>query len=990
VRSDLVTAFLMIACSSAVTFAAEDRLLEEIIVTAQRVEENAQKVPIAINAFDETGIEDRQIIGIADLALFVPNLSYNTNNVGDAHVSIRGIGSLVSRSDGESGVSLHINEVPLPPGQPPLEIYDLARIEVLRGPQGTLYGRNATGGVINLITNKPSFDGTKGYLDVEAGGHDLLRVRGAFNTTWGDTLAVRIAGLSLDRDGYTDNLAGGQVPGVPSEIDSRNLYGVRASATWRVTNGTEVWGMYERLDEDDDRMLTHNRRCKTALSPATRTGCEPGEFALGAHNPNQARVGTAVANGLRGVIPLGARDAESGLVFRYPRPDITNLRDVHIDLVPTYEFEQNLWQLGASHEFDWAELSFVGGYQEWRLHTLRDNDFSVGHELAAVPENPTGRWPVSALPEGKNPLDGPECNVNEAQGGVLGGCVLDPNLTRQFWYADARDQRDFYTAEIRLRSDLEGRVNFLVGANYQFSDAYGVGIGGVNDFWEMWTLFGNSYVANPAVDPFGLTLVPPFRVLILPAGESKAEFESYSAFSEMYVNLTDSLKLTVAARYNHDEKRIEERGAAGALDANASFGGVFGDTLWVRFPAFLYALGASPDSSLLDFYGLTEEVDAARATGGPFAALQAAAGLPLLTAWNETRMLAGDPTNFDWDAISGRLVLDWQISENTLVYGSYARGYKPGGFNDVGASDTEYDREDVNSFEIGLKTLLADDSLSLNVAAFFNDYKDLQLTNLALEQFTRQIENTNVDAEMYGAEVEARWRPFFAPHAELEVGYAWLSAEVKDEAPRIDPLWLTNGAPNYVELYSFATGTGSPSGRYIARVDDVLPLVDAAIAVGAAIGPDDAPATVYPNGIPAWFDGLFLLANGVELQPGISIAVANNQIPDTPEHTLHIGASYTWNVLAGALTARWDYYWQSTTYLTLLNRSIDSIGSWDQHTASLIFESGDGRWSVRTWVRNIENDVHILGGYRQQSAVDFSVTEPRAWGASVRYNFGIL
>ena len=332
-RCAQLAGFVLAACPLAIALAAEDRTIDEIIVTAQRVEESAQKVPIAINAFDETDIEDRQIIGIADLSLFVPNLSYNTNNVGDSNVSIRGIGSLVSVQDGESGVSLHINEVPLPPGQPPLEIYDLARIEVLRGPQGTLYGRNATGGVINMITNKPSFDGTNGYLDVEAGGHDLLRVRGALNVTWADTLAVRIAGLSLDRDGYTDNLAGGQVPGVPSEIDSRNLYGVRASATWRITDGTEVWAMYERLDEDDDRMLTHNRRCQTALSPATRTGCEPGEFALGAHNPNQARLGTSVANGLRGVIPLGARDAETGLVFRYPRPDITNLRDGdrHVD-----------------------------------------------------------------------------------------------------------------------------------------------------------------------------------------------------------------------------------------------------------------------------------------------------------------------------------------------------------------------------------------------------------------------------------------------------------------------------------------------------------------------------------------------------------------------------------------------------------------------------------------------------------------------------------
>jgi iron complex outermembrane receptor protein len=79
-----------------IVVAAEEYVLEEIIVTAQRIEESAQKVPIALNAFDESSIEDRQIVGIADLSILVPNLNYTSTNVGDANVSIRGIGSLVS------------------------------------------------------------------------------------------------------------------------------------------------------------------------------------------------------------------------------------------------------------------------------------------------------------------------------------------------------------------------------------------------------------------------------------------------------------------------------------------------------------------------------------------------------------------------------------------------------------------------------------------------------------------------------------------------------------------------------------------------------------------------------------------------------------------------------------------------------------------------------------------------------------------------------
>jgi outer membrane receptor protein involved in Fe transport len=138
------------------------------------------------------------------------------------------------------------------------------------------------------------------------------------------------------------------------------------------------------------------------------------------------------------------------------------------------------------------------------------------------------------------------------------------------------------------------------------------------------------------------------------------------------------------------------------------------------------------------------------------------------------------------------------------------------------------------------------------------------------------------------------------------------------------------------------------------------------------------------------FDGLFLQRNGVDIEPGLFVKVSGNRLPDNPEHTLHLGASYTWDVPFGALTGRWDYYWQSTSYLTIFNRRHTSTGDWDQHNASLVYETLDGRWSVRGWIRNIENDVHILGGYRQQASQEFTVTEPRAYGVSVRYSFGAL
>ncbi len=985
-RTASAACVVLIGMQPVILEAAEERLIEEIMVTAQRIEESSQKVPIAVSAFTGAMIEDRRILGLEDLRLFVPNLNYTTNNISDANLSIRGIGSLSVDSE-ESGVSLHINEIPLPPGQPPIEIYDLARLEVLRGPQGTLYGRNATGGVINMITHKPSFDGTGGYLDVELGDYDLRRFRGALNVTVNDALAFRIAGLSLERDGYTDNLAGGQVPGVPSDIDGRDLYSVRASATWRITDRTEFWGMYERFDEDDDRMFTQNRLCKTALTPAPRDGCEPGEFGLEARNPNYSRLETAVSNGIRGIIPLGARDASTGLIFRYPRPVINDLRDVHLDLAPSYEFDQDLFQLGLRHALDWGELSINGSYQEWDWLAIHDGDWEVGHELAAIPENPSGLWPISSVPDGTEPFDTAVCNYNDGQAGYLGGCIFDDTLTRQFSYTEGRKHREFYTTEIKLRSSLDGRFNYLIGANYQNSDSNSAGFGGSNDFFESSTRIGNLFP-----DGFDVSLASQRSFVYPPrnGGEGHLEFESYSAFSEIYFDITPAVKLTLGLRYNRDEKQITDRGTPVSVDLNAGLGGLFGETTWRRIEPTLYAFGVSDDTSISDFYGATDAIDAALNPFNPFALVDALAAVPLLPVLNEGRISQGSPTSFTWDAFSGRAVLDWQASDDVMVYGSYSRGYKPGGFNAAGSLAPTYDREDVDAFELGMKSLLLGGSLSLNIAAFYNDYKDLQLTNSSLQQHTRFTSNTNVDAEMFGAEIETRWRPPFAPRAELQLTYGWLNAELKNEPPRIDPLQLTAGDEEFVELFSWATTTGSATGRYVARVEDVLPWVDVAIATGAAFGPDEAPAAIYPNGIPAWFDGALLAAVGVDTQLGVPIEISGNDIPETPEHTISLAASYTWDVFGGALTARWDYYWQNKNYLTIFNKRSHQIASWDQHNATLVFESGNGRWSARAWIRNIEDDTHITGGLRGPPNQDFAVTEPRTYGASFRFNFGAL
>jgi outer membrane receptor protein involved in Fe transport len=118
------------------------------------------------------------------------------------------------------------------------------------------------------------------------------------------------------------------------------------------------------------------------------------------------------------------------------------------------------------------------------------------------------------------------------------------------------------------------------------------------------------------------------------------------------------------------------------------------------------------------------------------------------------------------------------------------------------------------------------------------------------------------------------------------------------------------------------------------------------------------------------------------------------ELPNTPNHNVKLGVDYTWDIpaIAGSLMVRWDYYWQSKSFAREFNTVGDQIDSWDQHNASLIYQSNSGAWHARLFVRNIADDNNVTGHYLTSDTSGFFrnyfLTEPRIWGASVRYAFG--
>lgn len=183
-------------------------VLEEIVVYAQKRAQSLQDVPVSITAFTSTTIEDRNIVGLSDIATATPNLTYLTDGtLKNTSPSIRGVFSPGAAQAGlDTPLAIYVDEVYLggSVGQD-FEMFDIERIEVLRGPQGTLFGRNALSGLINIVTKQPGEE-VEGFGEVTGGNYDLLRVRaGVSGPLVENRLFGSISASHLDRGGYVDN-----------------------------------------------------------------------------------------------------------------------------------------------------------------------------------------------------------------------------------------------------------------------------------------------------------------------------------------------------------------------------------------------------------------------------------------------------------------------------------------------------------------------------------------------------------------------------------------------------------------------------------------------------------------------------------------------------------------------------------------------------------------------------------------------------------------
>ncbi len=250
--TSILTAVLALQGAAAVAARAADEqpdagALQEIVVTAQKRSENLQSVPVSVTALTATQLSSLKLDDASALATQIPNLQVNgIVGEGSPLFSLRGVSMFDYSLSQSSPVASYIDEVYK--GNFVLfgvEMYDLERVEVLRGPQGTLYGKNTTGGAINFITHKPGFD-TEGYVKAGFGNYSRREAEGAFQTALvPDKLAVRVAFTYTKADGFVKNI----LPGHP-DLEGVDQYGVRLSVLYRATDSLDFTLRYSRSMQD--------------------------------------------------------------------------------------------------------------------------------------------------------------------------------------------------------------------------------------------------------------------------------------------------------------------------------------------------------------------------------------------------------------------------------------------------------------------------------------------------------------------------------------------------------------------------------------------------------------------------------------------------------------------------------------------------------------------------------------------------------------------
>ncbi len=678
-RVSLVALAIAIIPSSAFAQASgpaveTDSGIDEIIVTAQRREENLQNVPISVSAFGTEQIAAKGLTDVSRLEGLVPGFTFGRSGV-DARPAIRGVRTESVDVNADTTIGFFIDGIyQSRSSQATLGFVDLERVEVQRGPQGTLYGRNTFGGNISIVTAQPSTKGFMGGADVTVGSNDQVRLTGFVNASLSETVAVRLAGGYEKSNGWVKNVN----PTGGSLFDDDNSY-LRAAIKF----------------QPDDQMTATFK-----FDYASRGGAGGSAFGyklVGSYFyvPTNAQLfnATPVILNTRGGNRDGVVDAPLTIDNGVPLFAAGNPYRIDNDYAGTLSLKNYSGTVNFAYDFGPVTFKSITGYSDFKTTRTQDTDFS-GNQIGA-----------------------------------------------DYQFTSAKT----YSQEVQLLSNGKGPFEYVLGA-YYFKDKL------------------NGTFINEQF-PQIIRNVTPNITRAKASGfysQLRAETRSLAFYGQASYALTEQLKLTGGIRWTRDSKDFKFANANAILPL---VGGAVDAT------AITLATGPIPNSS----FGVK---------GAPTNCTYVTIPLPkpgfqCLTT-NTTIFNGATFNTATFEKLTWRVGLDYQVTDDNLLYASASTGFNSGGFNGSQAAAAlgreTFAPQTVTAFEIGSKNRFADNTIQLNLSAFYNRYNSLQeQRQIPTGNTTLSIIENSGKARSYGLEAEAVWQPVNA--LTFNASFAYLNAK---------------------------------------------------------------------------------------------------------------------------------------------------------------------------------------------------------------------
>lgn len=949
-----IAAGVLVPVLSISAFAQEQnrRQLEEVIVTAERQEASIQDTSISITAFTGETMEQFGIRNQSDLQNFVP-----ATTIQPYDSAVRGVGRNFRNLGGDPGVATYMNGVYSEDLYTATigSFWDIERIEVLRGPQGTLYGRNAVGGAMNFIYKGPE----------DQFNYSLKGIAGSYNTRdlYGfvtgpliqDTLNARLTFSSRQHDGWVDELGPGP------DLDSGDEQNVALQFEWFIN--------------DDMRVKLRSNQAKVDRVMGGADG--GGLVVLKGSDLDGTRNLTLPTNAVRNVDPTQADPLENDWVFpgfpiltftnpatgedilaQYPVPGVHNSQDLvnqqryspladdtrcvfnNRDDIDGDDLcaltnglnNETFDQQGNQLEFTWdmsasATFKYILGYNDLLYERTTDDDnsfslrddrqFYVNHEAEYTSHEFQLFYDFSdsfTVTTGVFFYDATIEQRYDFYSSVDAVEIADPTFAQDSIIATLRASGAQLPPESALPSVP---LTFLaaLGADPVTIEAMEAANAGA-DFGDVSILSG----AWLGATTLGSVVNGPANTTSDLHSTNRTDRNSFAVYSQGVWDINDRFTLTAGLRYARDE--LEGREALAQYTQTMSIADAFG----LRLGELNVLRGALNPATLQPVY------DQETATGSQALWLD---GVPI--SFGLARKLEREDSD-----VTFRVNLDYEINDSQMIYGNVTSGYRSGGFNLAFFSQTpQYEPEELIAYELGYKAEFFSNTLQFNASAYLYDYDSIHtFTTEACNDPTSDDFNNSACAQGIA---ESTSSVIAAPSAEVN-GFEF------------EVLWLATDSLTIGGNFSY---TGS-------EYDESFIIVD---------GSDPrTPGSLY--------DGL-----EAEAQRGIDIN--GSQLQAVPETKGSAYASYMFPVGPGQLELMGTVSWIDDVYFAPYQSQLDLAPAYDRYDFRATWRSDDQNWIVSGFVNNAFNEIGIRQVERHGSADGFrrtaQVTEPRVYGLELTY-----